>query len=100
VWESGVEVARIHDGDLWKTRLLGKDPQYKTFKAFCGAELGISHTHAYNLIEIAKKFTREQVEQIGISKLSIILQLPAGATSEAALNGASDASKRELQAQG
>lgn len=87
IWELGAEVARIHDGDLWKTRMLGADPQYKTFKMFCGVELGISHTHAYSLIEVAKKFTREQVEQIGVSKLSIIVQLPVDKQA-AALNGA------------
>lgn len=98
IWELGVEVARIHDGDLWKTRLLGPNPQYKTFKAFCGAELGISHTHAYSLIEVAKKFTREQVEQLGVSKLAIIVQLPPDKQA-AALNGAADKSKRDLAAE-
>ncbi len=92
IWELGVEVAAIHDGDLWKTRMLGGDPQYKTFKAFCGVELGISHTHAYSLIEVAKKFTRERVEQIGVSKLSIIVQLPADKQA-AALNGAANGGK-------
>ncbi len=98
IWELGVEVARIHDGDLWKTRILGGEPQYKTFKAFCGIELGISHTHAYNLIEVAKKFTREQVEEIGVAKLSIIVQLPPDQQA-AALNGAAGTGKRALQQQ-
>ncbi len=96
IWELGVEVARIHDGELWKTRMLGPNPQYRTFKAFCGAELGISHTHAYNLIEVAKKFTREQVEQLGVAKLAIIVQLPPDKQAEA-LKNADKASKRDLE---
>jgi hypothetical protein len=76
IWELGTEIAHIHDDGLWKTRMLGPNPQYKTFKAFVNAELGISHTHAYSLMEVAKKFSRDQVEQIGVSKLAIIVQLP------------------------
>jgi hypothetical protein len=99
IWELGQEVLRIHDGDLWKTRLLGKDPQYKTFKAFCAAELGVSHTHAYNLMEVAKKFSREEVEKVGVARLSIIAQLPPEQR-EQALNqaAAGEKSKRQLEA--
>lgn len=95
IWELGIEIKHLHDEELWKARMIAGEPQYKTWKQFCGTELGMSHQHAYNLMEVAGKFTREQVEQYGVAKLSIIASLP-GEQRPAALAGADGKSKRQL----
>lgn len=77
IWELGVKVREIHDGQLWKARV-GEDgtTAYKHWNAFCIAELGMTPTHAYSAMDVSKAFTRAHVEKWGISKLSLILKAP------------------------
>lgn len=76
IWELGTEIKRVHDEELWKARIIDGKPEHKTWKVFCSAELGMTHTHAYSLMQVAEKFTREQVEALGSSKLAILVSLP------------------------
>lgn len=76
IWELATEIKRVHDEELWKARIIDGKPEHKTWKVFCAKELGMTHTHAYNLIDIATKFTREQVEAFGHTKLAILVSLP------------------------
>lgn len=77
IWDLGIEIARVHDEELWKARLIdGLYPQFRTWKDFCAAVLQMSHTHAYKLMENAKLFTREQVATIGTTKLTMIVRAP------------------------
>lgn len=97
IWELGNEIRTIHDGELWKARQADGKAKHKNWKAFCAAELDMSHSHAYRLIDVATKFTREQVEKFGVTKLTIIAQLP-DAEREAALRGEKDgASAKKLK---
>lgn len=76
-WKLGVAVQHIHDNNLWKLRT-AKDGelQFRSFPLFCAAELGMSHSHAFKMMDVAKAFTEAQVEAFGIAKLSIMLSVP------------------------
>ena len=103
IWELGIEIKHVHDEELWKARLIDGQPEFKTWKAFCAGVLQMSHTHAYGLIEVATKFTREQVEAIGTTKLKLIVGLPEDkrqAALDAAARGAGTKEVRELAGKG
>lgn len=70
-------IAKIYEDALWKARLDAQGKRrYATWKAFCQAELGISHTWAYTLVGIVRHFTRKDVQQIGIAKLLHLVRVP------------------------
>jgi len=76
MWELGAKIAEIHDQQLWKLRGEDGKPRYKTAEAFVTAELNMSVTHAWNLMDISRKFTAEDVKKFGTSKLGLLLQAP------------------------
>lgn len=47
--------------------------KYTNFAAFCRGELNISAAHCRKLAQVAENFTRQQFNQFGSSKLSMIL---------------------------
>lgn len=77
VWELAQQMVKLSETGLWKLR---KDedgnPRYRTWGLFCTAELGMSATHAYRLCDVARNFTRQQVEAIGTTKLQLALKVP------------------------
>lgn len=77
VWELAQQMVKLSETGLWKLR---KDedghPRYRTWGLFCNAELGMSASHAYRLCDVAKNFTRQQVEAIGTTKLQLALKVP------------------------
>ncbi len=77
IWELGCKIREIHDGQLWKARI-GEDgtAAYKHWNAFCHAELGMTPTHAYSVMDVSKAFPRAHVEKWGVSKLALILKAP------------------------
>lgn len=94
----GMQIKELHDTDMWKVRS-DEDgrPAYTNFKKFCDAELNMSHTWAYNLIEVATHFDKGAVKQLGTEKCNLLLAAPEDnreALLEEARNGLS---KRELQ---
>ncbi len=96
-WVIGKLIAENYDKALWKLRV-GHDekPLYKSFNSFCENELKISAAHAYNLMDIARAFTEEQVTKFGPSKLGLVLQVPPEDQAKL-LEQAAGASKRELE---
>lgn len=97
----GCKIAEIHEKNLWKARRDASDPNkpaYKNFEKFCAAELGFSHAHAYNLMDVSRKFTREQVKALGVSKLALVLKAPEEKQQEILAQAEGGASKRELEA--
>jgi hypothetical protein len=68
---------RIHTDELWKLRTVKGKPKYTNFKKFVAEEFGVSHTYAYGLMDVARKFTEDDVKRLGISKLRVALQVPA-----------------------
>jgi hypothetical protein len=81
-WVLGEKISRIYDGQLWKLRNEDGKPRYKTADAFCVAELGMSVTHAWNMISLHKNFTQKEVAKFGTSKLGLLLQAPVEAQPE------------------
>jgi hypothetical protein len=78
MWVLGEKIAVIYDGQLYKHRLGedGKTPRYKSFEAFCSAELKMTHTNAFKAIDLRKAFSHEQVKTFGTKKLGLLLELP------------------------
>lgn len=96
----GAKIAELHGKNLWKARRDSSDPSkpaYKNFEKFCAAELGISHTYAYGLMDISRKFTKEQVMALGVSKLMLVLKAPEEKQPEVMAAAEQGASKRELE---
>lgn len=65
-YDIGIEIKRVHDGELWKAH--GHD----TFKAWLDAEIPMSRSSAYRLLEIVKSYDRETYAQVGVKKLALI----------------------------
>lgn len=98
IWELGHEVKKNYDSELWKCRKTDKGQiAYRNWKQFCTGELGMSATHAYNLMNIAAAFTREQIASLGATKLGVALQLPEPMRSKLVEMAEKGATVRELQ---
>jgi hypothetical protein len=83
VWDLGRSIVRTYENDLWKQRRDAKgSPTYSGFGAFCQAELGISPQHAYKVMDVSLRYTRDEAVQIGVAKLGVIMRLPAGSDGE------------------
>lgn len=103
VWELGEAIRDNYERGLWKLRLKeGGKVAYTNYKRFVEAELSMSHTMAFNLMTVAKQFSREDVVAIGPTKLSIIAKVEdpeaRGRLLEGARNGASVRETREAAA--
>jgi hypothetical protein len=77
----GKRIAEVHAG-IWKLRTekddKGKEkPKYKTFEAFCLAEIGMTPANAYSLMDVSTHYSEEQVRAWGTSKLDLVLKAPA-----------------------
>lgn len=80
-WQLGRKILEVYDAQLWKLRTTKDDKgketaRYKGFEAFCHHELKMSPTHAYKLMDVAKKFTEKDVSKFGATKLGLLLQAP------------------------
>lgn len=97
LWEVGNAIREVFDQSLWTARK-NEDgsARYKSWGHFCEVELGISHGHSLKLIDVAREFTREQVRQIGPTKLHITLQVPKGEARDRLLGIAPTVNKAEL----
>lgn len=100
LWDVGQALSKIHDKDLWKMRRVNNVPVHVSFRRFVQDELGISHTYAYQMMEVAKEFTRKEVEQIGVNKLRLVLQAPPEKRAQALEAAAGGASNQQLAAMG
>lgn len=80
-WQLGKELQAIYDKQLWKQRLdaEGKPGVYKTsgFDAFVREECGFTAASAYQIMDVAKHFSEEQVRAFGHSKLGLVLKAPS-----------------------
>lgn len=98
LWELGFKLKAVFDSSLWTQRKAdGGGDKYKSWGQFCEAELSISHGYSLKLMDVVREFTREQVKQIGASKLYITLQVPKGEARDRLLGIAPSVSRRELE---
>ena len=89
-WDLGHVLIEINEAELWKAG------GFSSFKDYYTKELGISKALVYNLMDVAKKFTRSTFEDIGIKKLEIVARAPKESR-EKLLDDAGKSSKRELE---
>lgn len=75
LWALGNELRKIHEASLWKLRTVKGKAAYTSFDQFCDNEAKVSHSYAYSLIDIATKFTNEDVAKFGTSKLTLMLKV-------------------------
>lgn len=97
-WELGSKIKDLHDVDMYKVRLddEGKTA-YKNFKEFCNAELGMSHTWAYNLMDVVANFDQGVARQVGPEKLKLLLKAPEDNREQLLEDVRNGMTKRELQ---
>ncbi len=96
--ELGSKLQEIHEKQLWKLRTDDKGkPTYRSFDAYCSAEIKMSHTACYGLINVAQHYTPEKMQQIGTSKLVLILKAPEEDREELERQAASGQSKSQIQ---
>jgi hypothetical protein len=96
-WDLGNAVRDIYERSLWKLRSAEGKPQlYRSFEAFCNAELGMNPQSALNSMDTCKRYTRAMAEKYGRSKMTFLVR--ADEMSEPVLRRAMEggASKREL----
>ena len=75
-YDLGLELAEIHGSDLWKAG------GFDSFKSYCAGAAGVSHTLAYQLIEVATKTAREDFLAVGQTKLAIVVRAPEAERAE------------------
>jgi hypothetical protein len=99
IWFLGKYVfEKIYAPQLWtlRTDADGK-AVYKSFKAFCEQELGLSANTIYLFMEISQKFNEEEARSIGQAKLKYILRAPASAQAELLGKAKDGATRREIE---
>lgn len=69
-YEMGQKIAELHAAEAWKAG------GYKNFKDFCQKSLKMSHTFAYAVMGVAKKFTLAEFTENGPTKLAMVLKAP------------------------
>jgi len=97
LYDLGKELAAIHGEQLWKLRQ-DKDgnPAYKGFGQFCAAEVGLSHTTVFQLIDVSTKFDRKLFSEVGHKKLALVLQAPEAVQPELIKKVSTGVSHRDL----
>lgn len=98
MWELGRAIRSNHDKKLWELRLDDEgNLVHRNFKQFCRDEFGLSHTHAYNLMDISATFTKEDVEKVGVTKLGLVLKAPEKHRSKLLERAKKGASKADME---
>lgn len=75
-WELGKALGDIFDRQLWKQRLAGGKQRHQSWAIFCRDELGMSHVNTFSVMDAARYASKEDFEEIGHTKLQLLLRLP------------------------
>lgn len=75
-WDIGRALIDIHDKQLWKQRIEGGKQKYSSWNLFCRDELHMSHVNAFSVMDASRYFSRKDFEEVGHSKLQMMLRLP------------------------
>lgn len=82
-WELGKKLQEVYDRQLYKQRLdeEGKPGAYKTsgFDAWVREEIGFTVASAYQIMDVAKHYSEQQVKAFGYAKLGMVLKAPEAA---------------------
>jgi hypothetical protein len=99
MWKLGAKIGEIQNLFLWKQRQKedGK-PTYKSFEAYCVAELNMTDANAYELINLAKHYDEARVRTFGRERLVLLLRAPEVAQAEIMTQIEGGASVRDVRA--
>jgi hypothetical protein len=76
-WRLGRAIFENFEGRLYTQRVDDEGvPKYKAFNQFVVAELGLSVSHAYALMDVAVNFDEKDVATVGVAKLTLVARLP------------------------
>jgi hypothetical protein len=75
-YELGLALVDIFDRQLWKQRIVGGKQKHSSWALFCREELHMSHVNTFGIMDVAKAFSKEDFEEIGHTKLKLLLPLP------------------------
>jgi hypothetical protein len=80
IWHLGREIYEVYKSELWKRRLDASGKQvYRSFSDWClSSELNMDLSNAMKLAEVSLEYSEAQVSEYGISKLKVLVRLPAG----------------------
>lgn len=101
LYSLGKQILDLYSKELWKLRRDARNQaQHTNWKKFCAAELGMSHTYAYKLMDVANAYTAKDMKAIGSTKLGLTLQVEEGPMREKLLASAkAGASTNEIRRQ-
>jgi hypothetical protein len=74
-WDLGRALFAIYEGKLWTQMTADGKALYDSWTKFCKKELGVDPKHGYRIMDVAANFTREQVTEIGVTKLGMIVRV-------------------------
>lgn len=97
IWELGAEIGRIFDNRLHMLRKT-KDghSRYKNWGQFVQLELSMSPSQSYKLMDVAKLFSKQDVQDVGNHKLGFMIQLPEKERKELLEKARSGMTSREV----
>lgn len=97
IWELGAEIGRIFDNRLHMLRKT-KDghSRYKNWGQFVQLELSMSPSQSYKLMDVAKLFSKKDVQDVGNHKLGFMIQLPEKERKELLEKARAGMSSREV----
>lgn len=75
-WDLGTALLEIFDKQLWKQRIAGGRQAFTSWNTFCRDELKMSHVNTFSIMDAARAFSKKDFEDIGHSKLQLMLKLP------------------------
>jgi hypothetical protein len=75
-WEMGTAMLEIFDKQLWKQRVVGGRQSFTSWNMFCREELALSPVNTFAIMDSARAFSKKDFEDIGHSKLHLMLRLP------------------------
>ena len=73
-WETANELNMLYSSEAWKRALDDGGAMFLTWKAFCKAKLSIAYEYTFELMRFAQVFTREEFEQIGMSRARVAVK--------------------------
>lgn len=76
IYDAAVEMFNVFERKTWmQRRKPDGSSKYGSFADWANDEMSINKAYAYTLLDLPKFFTREQVEKIGASKLTLALRI-------------------------
>lgn len=100
MWELGGLILKNYKSEMWKLRRNeDNSARYRNVNAFWLEELGFSHTYCYQLMDVATNFTKQDVKQVGTTKLALILRAPEAARKKILDKARSGGTKGEIEAE-